>query len=160
MLPNEIENHIAVLMENRPAHHGLWEGDSFNCSPENLSALTDIKSRGIENVTDRDVVFLFTSAASTVGNADTFRFFLPDFFNLLFFKREFGYSTDVEDIFNRLEALKIADWPKASQHATLALCLAGAELEQEEHTDFYDEEDEAIAHLIRQIKSALDAQQS
>ena len=156
MLPTDIQKHIAILIENRPADPGLWDGDELICSPENMDRIAEIRKNGLEIISDADVVFLFTSAASAVGTEQTFHYFLPEFFRLIFFKREFGYSTDVADIFQRLEQHNFQNWPKASQRSALTLCLAGAELEQEEHQDFYDAEDEAIAGLIGQIKSSLD----
>lgn len=156
MQPADIEKHISVLMENRPEHHGVWDGDKLNCTSEHLDRVSEIKARGIDNLQDRDVVFLFTGSGSAVGTEQTFHYFLPDFFRLLFFKREFGYSTDVEDIFERLDDCNLQNWPKTSQMAVLDLCRAGAELEQEEHKDFFDAESEDIADLIGRIKSSLE----
>ena len=156
MLTADIENNITTLIENRPADPGLWDGDKLICSPENNERITEIRKTGLENISDADVVFLFTSAADTVGTDQTFHYFLPEFFRLIFFKREFGYSTDVADIFGRLDGHNFQNWPKASQRVALKLCQGGAELEQEEHRDFYAEDDEDIAGLIGQIKSRLE----
>lgn len=156
MPSSDIEQQISILIDNRPADPGLWDGDKLICSPGNMDRIAEIRKGGVENISDADVVFLFTSAATTVGTEQTFHYFLPEFFRLIFFKREFGYSTDVADIFERLENHNFENWPLVSQRAALKLCQGGAELEQEEHRDFYAEDDADIAALLGQIKSRLE----
>jgi hypothetical protein len=125
----------AVIQELSEAFHGQRQHDLWDsagrliCADPKGERLAALQGADLDQLTFRDVDYLMSCAALTIGSRETVRFLTPRYLKALLSFPEFGWYTNGKMLRDRLDRYGFDEWPRNQRLATASgLSLMGRAL--------------------------------
>jgi hypothetical protein len=100
---------LSVAFES--VHHDLWEGNALNVAPTRIEKTRELRSKGVQHFTDRDLDYVMFKTMTTMGGEASFKFFLPRFLNsVLAYPSNLGWASGSHVLLSKCKKIEFESW--------------------------------------------------